>query len=369
MNTFDRHLLREWLHILGLVLAVTCGLLVAQVCFNDLRDLRDAGAHGWELWRYVLVTIPSFLAFVLPFAVLVSVLFVLTRLHRANELTAMRAAGVGFLRLTTPIWIVGVLCCGLVWWLNSTVVPWSVEDSRAILEGLQFRQEARTLPADRVGAVYDVAFENLHGHRMWFMNRFSQATHRGYGVNVSQLDPERRETERVIAAEGWRDAARGGWVFLRGRILRFNADNGVQVASRPFAERFEKFEEDPKLMLLIGQRPIDLSFFELRRLMAYFAIDRNPQGVQYAVRYYMLIAETLRPLIAIALAIPFAVAGVRANPAVGVGKSIGLFFVYYLLANFAGSLATKQVIEPNMAAWMPDLVVIGAAGWLFARLR
>ena len=31
VNTFDRHLLREWLQILGLVLVATCGLLLVQV--------------------------------------------------------------------------------------------------------------------------------------------------------------------------------------------------------------------------------------------------------------------------------------------------------------------------------------------------
>ncbi len=41
VNTFDRHLLREWLQILGLVLAATCGLLLLQVLYDDFRGLRE----------------------------------------------------------------------------------------------------------------------------------------------------------------------------------------------------------------------------------------------------------------------------------------------------------------------------------------
>ena len=115
MNTFDRHLLREWLQILGLVLAATCGLLVVQVLYDDFPWLREYGAHGWVLWENVIVTIPSFLAIALPLALLISLLFVLGKLHRANELTAMRAAGVGFMRITASVWFVGVLCCGVSW--------------------------------------------------------------------------------------------------------------------------------------------------------------------------------------------------------------------------------------------------------------
>jgi lipopolysaccharide export system permease protein len=61
--------------------------------------------------------------------------------------------------------------------------------------------------------------------------------------------------------------------------------------------------------------------------------------------------------------------GVRVNPAVGVSKSIGLFLLYYVLNNFALSLAMKQVVTPEMAAWLPNLGMAGLAVWLFARMR
>src|SRR5262249_44371317 len=81
VNTFDRHLLREWLQILGLVLAAMCGLLLVQVLYDDFARLRELGARGSVFWEYVLVTIPSFLAIVLPLALLVSLLYALGKLH------------------------------------------------------------------------------------------------------------------------------------------------------------------------------------------------------------------------------------------------------------------------------------------------
>ncbi len=285
----------------------------------------------------------------------------------------MRTVGVGFLRLTLPIWCVGILLCGLAWWLNSDVAPWSVEKSRTMKEDLQFRQQARTLPPDRIGAIYGVAFENPQAGRIWFFNRYSQASNRAYGVQVSQLDSQRRETGRIVAAEAWRDAARGGWVFRSGYDMLFDPETGAELAPKPFAESFQAaLTEDPRLMLLIDRpdrRPVDLSFFELRRLVDYFALTGNPKGVPYAVRYYALIADTLGPLIVMALAIPFAVSGLRINPAVAMTKSIGLFFLYYLISNFAGALATKQLADPAVAAWLPDAGMAALAVWLFARLR
>ena len=122
-------------------------------------------------------------------------------------------------------------------------------------------------------------------------------------------------------------------------------------------------------MMLIDRRPIDLSFTELRQLIDYFSRQNNPKAVPYAVRYYGLIADILGPLIVIAIAIPFAVAGVRVNPVVGVSKSIGLFFFYFILKSMAESLATKQLLDPDLAAWLPDMGMAALAVILFVRLR
>jgi lipopolysaccharide export system permease protein len=370
VNTFDRHLLREWLKVLGLVLAASLGLLMMQVMYDSFRDLRDMGAKMVDMVVYFLVTMPSFFAIVLPLALLVSLLFALGQLHRHFEFTPMRVAGVGLFRLTRPIWAVGVLCCFLSLWLNSSIIPWSVEQSRTIYEQLQFRREAKSAVPERVGAVYDMAFDNQGGRRMWFFNRYSQFTQHGYGVSVSELDSQRRETGRLLAGEAWFDAARKAWVFRRGRELGFNVETGVQTSSEPFDEKLEPgYDEDPKLMLLIDQRPVDLSFFELRRVIDYYKADGNTKGIVYAVRYFGLLADMLAPLIVIGIAVPFAIAGVRVNPAVGVSKSIGLFLLYYGLNNFATSLATQGLMPPGMAAWLPNLGMAMLAVWLFARMR
>ena len=360
--------MREWLTILALVLCAAVGLLLVQVLYDDFTRLRDLGAKAVDLVMYVFVTVPSFLAVALPLALLVSLMFVLGKLHRANELTALRAAGVSLGRITAPVWALGIVACGLSWWLNTRVVPWSIERSNLLRDNLQFRKESGTLAPDRVGAVYSVGFDSPAG-RMWFFDRYSTFMERGYGVTVSLLDAQRREHTRIVAAEAWLEPARG-WVFKNGRKLTFRPATGELIATAPFDELVEeRFREDPKLMLLIDRRPIDLSLPQLRRLMTYFAIEHNPKGVPYAVRYFGLIAETFEPLIMIAIAIPFAVTGVRVNPAVGVSKSIGLFFLYYILANVGSSLATRQLVDPEMAAWVPNLGLTAVAVWLFARMR
>ncbi len=370
LKTLDRHILGEWLKILGLVLTAAVGLLLMQEMYDDFGDLLDNGAGAIDIAVYYAVLMPSFLTVVLPLALLVSLLYSLGQLHRNNEFTAMRAAGLSLFRLTRGIWVVGVLCCGLMWLFNSRVVPWSVEESRRIKDSVEFRHEARVEGVERAGLVASVSFDNRSEGRLWFINRYNRFAERAYGVTVSVLDAQRRETTRYLAREAEYDPVTRGWTLRDGCEIKFDVETGEMVRPIAFAERrFTDFHEDPRLMLLIDRNPVDLSFRELRRLIDYLTIEGNPKVTKYAMRYYSLIADTLGCLIVIGIAIPFAVSGVRVSPVVGVSKSIGLFFVYYLLVSLANMIGGRELLAPQVAAWLPNLVMIGVAGWFFARLR
>jgi len=371
MTTIDRYILREWLKILVLVLCATMGLLLMQAMYDDFGDLLDDGAGATDVVMYFAVKLPSYLSIVLPLSLLISLLYALGVLHRGNEIIALRAAGVGVGRITRSLWVAGVLLSGLTWYVNANVIPWSVEASRSILETLRFRAEAGAMgAADRVGASTGVAFDNQRQNRMWFFNRYSRFTHRGYGVTVSELDVERREKTRLHAREAAFDARRGCWVFKDGRETWLEPETGEVTRTVAFDEKVVPyFQEDPALMLVFDLKPSDLSFFELRRIIEYFTIEDNPKVTPYAVRYFGLLAETFGPLIILAIAIPFAVSGVRVNPAVGVSKSIGFFLLYFLLAKAATALGGREVISPLWAAIAPNLAMLGIGVGLFARMR
>ena len=356
--------------MLGLVLAATLGLLLMQAMFEDFRDLLANGARFAEVVFYYMIKLPSYLSVVLPLALLVSLLYTLGQLHRNNEITAMRAAGVGLFRITRSIWAVGLLLCGLMWYINATVIPWSMEESRAIKDDIKYRQDSKNLTVENLGVKPNVAFDNRKAGRMWFFNRYSQFSGRGYGVSVVELDSQRREKSRLLAREALVDPVLGGWVFRDGRQLTVNVEDGEVDRSALFTElRRPDWDEDPALMLIFDAKPHNLSITQLERIIAFFSIDDNPKLKAYQVRYYGLLADTLSPLIIIALAIPFAVSGVRVNPAVGVSKSLGLFVVYFVLLKISSMLGGRDVIPVLWAALLPSLTMLGAGLFFLARVR
>jgi len=370
LNLLDRYLLREWLKMLALLIAATMGVLMMSALYDNFRDLVQLGVGAGDILLYYGTLMPSHLSIVLPLSMLLSLLFVLSKLHRNNELTAVRSAGLNVFATTRALWLAGLVLCGVSLLLNARIVPAAVEASRSLLDSFQYRAEAKATPGGSLGLISSVAFDNQRQNRMWFINRYSRFTQTAYGVTVSELDKQRREKTRLMAREARYDPNRRAWTFTQGREMWFDPEQGQLQRTVAFTEKtVPHFTEDPRLMLLFDRKPTELSFNELGRIVDYFSAEDNPKVVRYQVRYYGLLADTLGPLIILAIAIPFALSGVRVSPAVGVSKSIGLFFVYYLLANVATLLGGKGLLDPLWAAVLPNLTMIGVGTYLFGRMR
>jgi lipopolysaccharide export system permease protein len=218
--------------------------------------------------------------------------------------------------------------------------------------------------------VYNLGFDNRKDGRLWFMNRFSERAWLGLGVNVHTRDAAGQELNRISASEAYYDDTQGHWVFLNGRELMLDAETGDPMRTLPFKKRvYEDFDEDPSLMLALYKKPKLLSLFELRRIIDLLPAEENPIVHAYLVRYFSLLAAPFTCLVVVGLAVPFAVSGVRTNPMVGISKCMGYFFVFYLLISVATILGERQLIPALLAAWLPNLVMFGAAAWLFRQAR
>lgn len=371
-RTLDKHVLREWLTILVIVLGATFGILLLQEMYDSFPDFRQYRASTSEILRYYAIVAPSFLSIVLPVTVLVSVLYTFSQLHRHNEIIAMRAAGIGLMRITRWLWVGTGAVSALLFYLNSTLIPWSVEQSRLIYDNVKFKhQEKLAADIEEIGRVGPVTYSNRADGRLWMLGSFSAYSHRGWSVMVVEVDSKRREKRRIVAREAVWDQDTGLWTMLEGREIEFDPVTAEVIGQiRQFdRQEFPELRENPLWMMRLDKKPRDLSLFELAGILGSAETSGNPRLRSYAVRYHSLLASAFSCLIAAGLAVPFAVSGVRVNPAVGVSKSIGLFVVFWILTMLGNQLGEQATLAPAVAAWLPNLVMGGAALWFLWRER
>jgi len=367
MRLLDRYIFVEWVKVFGISLTATLGILLLEDIYSSLPELMRYEVGLLGVLRYYALLIPGFLPLVVPVSLLVSLLFLLGNLHRNQEIVAMRAMGMSILQISRSLWFVGIVLTGVLFYLNAQLVPWSVERSQGYKKNLRFVKEAQE--GEDVGIIENLAFDNPQNGHLWVINRFSEYTYQGYGVNVYVRDAYGLEQKRIMAREAYFDEQDKQWHFIDGRELLFAQGTEEPIRSILFDKKvFEDLKESPEVMVNLSRLPEDLSILEIGALLDKVPPEHNPQMSRYAVRYYNIMASPFVCLVVVGIAVPLAVGSVRTNPLVSVSKAALLFFLYYIIESISDVLGAQGLIVPVLAAWLPNLIMLGLAIWYYRKL-
>lgn len=368
MPLIDRHILWEWLKIFAMALIAMIGMLLISAVYNNLQDMLEWSVPTLTCTEFFAMITMGFLPVVIPVSLLVSLLFALGHLHKNQELTAMRAAGLGIFRITRPLWIAGAALSFLMLMLNASLVPYATERAATIISEAQLQYQERTGKVDRSSLRGErLFFSNAAEKRIWYIANYNTYTGAAYGVNIYTNDDRGRIAHAIVARDGHYDQSARTWTLRAGKELFY--ENGHLIRQPKFEEKIiSDYAENPSLMALVGRKANDLSIPEIRRILRETDAKSNPRIAEYEVYYNSILASPFCCLIVVGIAIPFAVAGVRVNPMVGVSKSIGLFAAYYLLTNVFNMLGASQWLPPVVAAWTPNVLMLAYAIYLCRRV-
>ena len=337
--------------------------------YSTLDNLFESGASTFTILKYYAFLSPTLIPVFLPISLLLSFIFILGSLHRNNEITAMRAAGMSDLRITRALWIASVVASGFFFWLNASAIPQCKEASRKIYDNAILESKISE-GYKGAGVIVSLCFNNRRDKRLWFLNSFSRVTNKGRGVRVSVLDDQAREIYRVMAREGVYDDVDKCWFFVDGQEMEFDAKNNRPIRAVGFDKRyFRNFKERPEIMILSMEKVHDLSLNENKILLDAFGADGEyAAALPYLVRQYSLWLSPLVCVVVLAIAIPFSMTGVRTNPMVGVSKTIGMFFAYFVLESLMNGLGGKGIIPPLVAALIPPCIILVWTAFLYRKV-
>lgn len=374
MPILDKYILGEWLKIFLMVLGAMVGMLTISAIYNNLQDLMEWGVPLLPTVYFFLMTAVGFLPVIIPVSMLVSLLFILGHFHKNQELSAWRAAGLSIFRITRSLWFAGTAMSFFMLLLNATLVPYASETSAELLARYEFYYQQANGGASRPRTQGKFLFyDNPSAHRLWMIGNYSPYTGTGVNINIFEYDVSGKTLTREIVAErGHYDDFSRVWTMRNGREIFYEAGTAVPVKQPVFQEKkFFHFDENPRVMALSNESVDNLTIPEINEVVKGVAGEKENRKRMsgYAVRYHSILASPFCCLIVVGIAIPFAVAGVRTNPMVGVSKSIGLFVLYFVLTNIFNMLGSKMFLTPVIAAWAPNLILLAYAVWLCRKIN
>ncbi len=114
MKILAKYITRQMVVTLGFTLGVFTFVLLLARMLRQLSDMLVNQRIGFEIVGYfILLVTPYVLSFTLPMALLATTLLIFGRMSADQEITAMRASGVGLGQVVAPVILLATLLSGL----------------------------------------------------------------------------------------------------------------------------------------------------------------------------------------------------------------------------------------------------------------
>jgi lipopolysaccharide export system permease protein len=357
IRTLDRYVFSSWVKIFVLT---ALGFPLVSILINltdTLNKLLDRGLTMREIVISYVYSIPENAFLVMPAAVLFASVFTVGAMGRHSELTAAKAGGMSFHRVMLPIFVASVLATGLAF-----VVGEMAPGATARQLEIQKAKQARPTRS-RFNFVY-------RGDAGWVY------TVRSLDVSTRQLKQLLFERQGrglqypgliITADSAGFDPAQRTWRVKNGtsRVIA-GPDRQASFAFR--ALRLRALTQSPADLLAEPKAPDEMGYAELGRYIDALKRSGNDANKLIVERALKLALPATCLIIAL-FGAPLAVQAPRAGAAVGVAISLGTTVIFLLMTQIMKAVGSGGLIDPILAAWLPNMVFLLTGLVLLARVR
>jgi len=343
------------------------GLFVTMEAFMKLdRFLRQDGVIA-AIVRYHLAMIPTTYANHMgPLLTLAAAMFTMTQLHKQNELTPLKASGVGIYRVMLPIFILAGLLAAGTFYLKDQALPHFKDPIRAALS------------LSRARPLNPPPYKDSQTGALILVREYSPTQKIGNAVQVIYLHPNGKVKEQIdahqlewVPAPGEQGSSEeGSWRLLNGSIQR--SDEYGNLIVNASASSFERLKAPFKQREIeTSLRPIDLeasdleiSYLSWKELRTQF--QRQPYHRHLAVKLHHHFAFPMSHIVLLLLGIPFVLKTGTRSAFLSIATSIVICGLFFLTSSICMSVAShpSEILSATLAAWLP-VMLFGALGMTF----
>ncbi len=362
MKLLDRYVLRQFVTPVIYCLLTFCMVFVIFDLFEHLSDFIKARTPLLAIGEYYLCVLPALAVYIVPISLLLGLLYGLWQMTRHNELTAMRASGVGLLRIAMPMLLVGVAASMLVSVLLELVAP----GASYWAEQFIVRQERGEDLSMRFA--FDLPYKNERDHRIWAIRRFDLINHEMQDVKLVQQRADGSDVETIHAAEARFYDNR--WWFFDAMQQKYDlSNNPLGPAEKVPLMEMRELTETPSDFANEVKNPVFLSAWELWKFVQ---SHRNLSGktqARYMVDMHARLAMPWTCLVVVLFGLPFGIHTARQGAFAGIIMALATFFGFYILMLMSQWMGKQEMLPPLLSAWLPNAVFLGLGLLLMRKVR
>lgn len=358
MKILDKYILKEFLKFFAITFVSFILLFLIVDFFEKIRMFLSNHATADQIASYFVCSIPMMIYYILPPAILLSVLMTFGTFSKHNEITAMKANGIPVYRMAVPVAIFGACASVFLFYFSELIVPASMQKTQHIIK-IEI-QKRKTLGSFKQNELW-----YRSGNAIYNFKYFDVDKNIIKGVTINYLNPDFSLDERIDAKRAeWKN---NRWIFYQ--VLEIHQANESDPRLEYFREKMIDLPEKPDDFKAVQNDAENMGYFELKKYIHKMRSEGN-NVVKYQVAMHSKIAFPFITIIMIFLAIPFSLRSERSGGIMqSAGAAIVLGFSYWIVNAFFISLGKSEILPAFVAAWTTNCFFGAAAAILFSRAK
>lgn len=337
------------------IMAFTVILVAGSLLFKIADLVIQRGVSLGIVIRLFLYYLPRLVAFTIPMSCLLAALLGFGKLSANSELVALKSAGLSFQRILRPVIIASFLISIAAFFVNETLVPISERAAANVMVYEVFKQSPPVFKEKvflREGS--DSALK-----RVIYIHKLKINTGDMQDIVIEEF--ENGKLARVISAKTG-EWINGSWWIKDGDVYDIDGKTGKVSRLFKFDRQALTLNLNPSEVASSSDDPDQMTMPELYKTIKINEVRGGDNGELWM----MLHMRISVPWACIVLALVGAAFGSRpqrTNSSVGLGVSVIIVFVYYVIMSFSQSLGEAGYLPPVVAAWTANIIflIIGSA--------
>lgn len=364
MYKLDWYILRKFLVTFIFCMLLFTAIAVAVDSSEKTDDFVKTGlSTGKIITEYYFGFVPFIWSLLFPLFVFIAVIFFTSRMATRSEIVAILASGTSYNRFLRPYILGGVLLAAVLWVGSRYFIP----------KANIIKSRFQTAYFDKNDPTKNRSFSNCYN---CFYLRVDANTY----IGIKEWDTASKRSRTFFM-----EKIKNNKVYynLRGQSLRWDTANKknkwiVQNAvERTVDSLKETIKEFPELTIKLNIKPEELrkdeylkdklTTPELSSLISREEL-RGTEGLNtLKVEKYRRTATAFTVLLLTIIGAVIASRKTRGGSGLHIALGIMIAAIFILSDRFSTVFATKGNFPPLLAAWMPNMVFVFVAFWLYRR--
>ncbi|HEY2124613.1 MAG TPA: LptF/LptG family permease [Chthoniobacterales bacterium] len=348
MKLLDRYVIKNFLQVYVYCIVGFISIWLIFDVSDNISTFIDEHLGFTRVAHYYLSQLPQILVILLPVSLLLSLLFCLGRMSRANEIVSMLTAGVSVPRVLRPLIIIGLLTVAASAALNYALAPHADLARKTLLNN---EQKTR-----RESQIEGQIFRNRTDSRTWFIQSFRRGQNIFNNVEVLQQDAHDNIVTSYLAGKAMFRPETTTWDLENVKIVNYDGTGNITHEEIQPSLTISHWTETPFRLSSANVRAEYLSVPELRDYLRFNSDFPSTLLAPFKTHMQYRLALPWTCLVVVFIAAPLGIGFSRRGVLSSVASSIILVFSMNFLTHLFLALGEGSRISSWTAAWTPNVI-------------